>query len=384
MSGSVHSDDFADIAPDVWRATGAPRLNLFPSTSERIFRFNRVEGAFTGIAPSVDFRDLAPGVEAGGNVGWAWSEATVKGGAFVSYNGGPSTYALRAERSLPTTSDFEPPLSDNPGLGAILGSYDPYDYVDRRSALVSVTRVLRAVDVGLATFQFGVASDHSEQARLQRGLLSHQEFAPNPSAQDGRYAIGVADLELHPNVTGDYVQPGAGLRAHYEIGSGQLDWQRVELGLSARYYLGPVSVAAHADAGAALGESPPPQRIFELGGDQSLPGYAMDQFHGDYAALFRSFASYRFNLWKRPVHLVRSYFIPGLSPGVALSAQGGWTAFSSSARAAANPTFATTNGIRATVGGGVTLFSDVLHFGLARPVDRRAPWRLVGGFGASF
>ena len=384
QSGSVHSDDFADLAPDVWRPTGAPRLNLFPNSTTRLLRFNRVEGVFTGVAPSVDFRDLAPGLTAGGNVGWAWSEQTVRGGAFVSYQVGPSTYGLRAERTLPTTSDFMPPLSDDPGFGALLGSVDLYDYVDRRSALFSVTRVLRTVDVGLVTVQFGAAADRSEPTRLSHGVFSRRSFRANPHVEDGSYALGSADLELHPNVTGDYVQPGVGLRTHYEVGSGQLEWQRVELGLSGRYYVGPISLAAHADGGAVIGNHPPRQRIFELGGEGTLPGYEIDRFEGDYAALFRSFASYRFNIWKRPMHLWRNVFVPGVGPGLAVSAQGGWTAFASSARAAANPTAETTHGVRATVGGGVTLFSDAFHIGFARPVDQRAPWRFVGGFGASF
>ena len=43
-----------------------------------------------------------------------------------------------------------------------------------------------------------------------------------------------------------------------------------------------------------------------------------------------------------------------------------------------------TNGARATVGAGLTFFSDMVHVGLARPVDRAARWRLVGGFGTAF
>jgi hypothetical protein len=308
----------------------------------------------------------------------------MRGGAFASYRRGQSTYTVRAERALATTSDFLPALSQDPGFGAFLGSFDPYDYVDRRSALMSVTRVLGAVDVGLATLQFGAAADHSEPARLTHSPLSRVSFRPNAAVQNGSYALGSADLELHPNVTGDFVQPGLGVRAHYEIGSGQLDWQRVELGLSGRYYIGPISLAAHADVGAAIGDHVPQQRLFELGGQETLPGYDVNAFQGDYAALFRSFASYRFNRWKRPMHFFRNVFVPGVSPGLAISAQGGWTAFSSTASAAANPAAQTTQGVRATVGGGITLFGDAVHVGVARAVDRSAPWRFVGGFGAAF
>jgi hypothetical protein len=74
--------------------------------------------------------------------------------------------------------------------------------------------------------------------------------------------------------------------------------------------------------------------------------------------------------------------------------QGGWTALlSDAARAAvtelgagfsATPVSRATGGFRATLGLGMTFFSGALHVGFARPVDHRAPWRLVGGLGRSF
>jgi hypothetical protein len=395
QSGSVHSDDFLDMAPDVWRADGPPRLNMFPNATSRIVRFNRVEGPFTGIAPSVDFRSVAPGLSAGGYGGLAWAERTVRGGAFVSYKRAQWLWGVRAERALASTNDFALPLDDDPGFAALIGSIDNYDYVDRRRALISLTRIIGAVDVGLATVQFGVANDQGERARVSQGLFRGPSgFRPNRGVVDGSYAIGIADFEFHPNVTGDFVQPGIGARLHYEGASGNLDWQRMELALSARKYWGSVSIAMHADGGIVLGDHPPPQTLFELGGNELLPGYEYKQFAGDRAALFRSFASYRFSVWRRPIHFWRSYFLPGLGPGLAVSAQGGWTELSSlGARQAvlqlgdgwsATPVSQPTNGVRATIGAGVTLFSDLMHVGLARPVDRPAPWKFVAGFGATF
>lgn len=107
----------------------------------------------------------------------------------------------------------------------------------------------------------------------------------------------------------------------------------------------------------------------------------------------RTFASYRFDIWKRPIKFVRSIVLPALHPGVAVSAQAGWAELSSpGAIAAANalgvvdgePVSQATNGMRATVGGGLTFFSDLLHLGVARPVDRPAPWKFVFGFGTAF
>jgi hypothetical protein len=393
QTSSVHADDFQDMAPDSWRTDGPPRLALFPPTASRLFRFNRVEGLYTGLAPSIDFRSAVPGLTASGWGGWAWSEQTMRGGASLSYRRAQDTYDVRAERAIVSTNDFTPPFGDDPGFTALISNIDNYDYIDRRSATLSFTRFLGSVDGGVVTVQLGTARDGAEPARLARGLFpGGLKFLANRGATTGTYAHGVADVEVHPNVNGDFVEPGVGLRAHYEIGSGDLDWQRVELSLSARKYVGSISLAAHADGGFLLGANPPPQTLFELGGNEALPGYAYKQFAGDRAALLRTFASYRFHVWERPRHLWRSIYIPGVSPGVAMSAQGGWTELSSQGAVTASHQLVEgttqiaepTHGTRATIGGGITLFSGLLHVGLARPVDRPAPWKLAIGFGAQF
>jgi len=392
-TASVHSDDFIDMAPAVWRTDGPPRLVLFPNSITRILRFNRVEGAFTGVAPMVDFRSVAPGLRAGVHVGWAWTEATARGGASVDYTRGPSTLGVRAERLLASTNDFVPPLSEDPGFAALLSSIDDHDYVDRRISMLSWTRMLRTLDEGFIILQAGGGRDGCDRARLTRGLFGSDRFRLNRGVDPGSYGLTSVDLELHPNVTGDYVTPGIGLRAHYELASGELSWQRAELGLSHRAYFGSLSLATHADAGWVAGSSIPPQQLFELGGIETLPGYDYKVFAGDRAALVRTFASYRFKVFARPVHIWRNFMAPGLSPGIAASAQGGWAELSTaSARAAAlrlgvvdgQPVSQPTNGFRATVGAGLTLFADAVHVGVARPVDRPAPWKFVAGFGAQF
>src|SRR5581483_767602 len=93
-SASVHADDFDDLAPDVWRPNGPPRLDLFPNRTSRMFRFNRVEGLYLGLAPSVDFRSAAPGVTAGAFGGWAFTEKTARGGAYVKDQRGNDIFGL--------------------------------------------------------------------------------------------------------------------------------------------------------------------------------------------------------------------------------------------------------------------------------------------------
>jgi hypothetical protein len=155
-------------------------------------------------------------------------------------------------------------------------------------------------------------------------------------------------------------------------------------------------LAFHADGGAVLGGVIPPQSLFELGGNGALPAYHYKEFAGDRAALLRSFASYTFPIWRtpRPLPLLRGLVIPGLSPGIAAGVQAGWTGISSNAaRVAVNelgmgwstvPVSQETNGVRGSLGFGLTFLGGVAHAGVARPIDHTGPWRFVWGFGQSF
>ena len=394
QSGNVHADDFADMAPEAWRTDGPPRLNLFSTRASRYLRFNRVEGLFIGFEPTIDFRSAAPGLSAGVSAGWAFTEQTARGGAHVSLRRGKQLATIRAERTLESTNDFTLPLSDDPGLGAAISSLDNYDYVDRRTLSVGFTSIVGNAETAIASAQLGIGSDHAEPSRLHHGLLSTRAFEPNRGASSGNYTKATADFEWHPSVTGDFLRPGVGARLHYEIAGGELAWQRVEAGLAARRHLGKLSLVMHTDAGAAFGNSLPPQVLFELGGTESLPGYSYKEFVGDRAVVFRSFASYRLGIWERPIHMGRTLMLPGLSPGLVTSVEGGWSNLTTdAARRAANelgttdagdPVSRPTDRIRSTLGAGVSLFNDLLHVGAARPLDHNAAWRFSVGFGALF
>jgi hypothetical protein len=392
QTASVHADDFDDLAPDRWRTTGPPRLDLFPKNFDRVARYNRVEGAFIGISPSIDFRSALPGLEIGGHAGWAFTEKTARGGGFVTYRRGLNQYGAHVERALASTNDFVLPFSQDPGAGALLASVDDDDYLDRSTALLSLTHTFGTLDVGLVTLEAGAVRDRGEVARLAHGPLGTGHFRLNRGIDEGDYALASIDLEWHPNVNGDYVAPGLGAHLRHEIGRGDLDFERSELGLSARKYYGSFTFAAHIDAGLVTGDVPA-QQLFELGGDLTLPGYAYKQFAGDRAALFRSCLSRRFDVLKRPIR-IRNFYLPALDPGLGVSVQGGWTELSSVAARRAVTTLGlspdgsllstATDGVRATAGGGLTLFSDLLHIGLARPIDRGGRWKFTLGAGVAF
>jgi len=393
-TSEVTADDFDDLAPDKWKQTGGVRLDLAPTKTDNIIRYDRVEGLYTGIEANLRMRSVVPGLSVGSIIGWAWTEQTFRGGAHISLRRDPWTVGARAERMLATTNDFIEPLEpQSGGLAAMLGSVDDFDYVDRRVVAGSLTRVLGAVDRGLMTVQFGYGEDRGEQARLTHGLFGGGSFRLNRGVTEGTYALAVADLELHPNASGESLQPGIGAALHYEAGRGDLDWQRSEISLFGAKYMGPVTFAINSQAGVVRGSVIPPQQLFELGGGELLPGYSYKEFAGDHVALVRTSAFYFFPAWRSPHRLWRTLFIPGVGPGLAVGLQGGWTELSTDAARVAvgrlDPGSAilisrATGGFRATLGLGLTLFSGAAHFGFARPIDHQAGWRFVGGLGRGF
>ena len=395
MTASVTANDFDDFAPDAWKTTGAPRVDFAPATTDNLVRFDRVQGLYTGMEATLQLRDMAPGVTVGALAGYAWSEHTVRGGVHLSVARGPWTYGIRADRALPSTNDFVRPFEpQSAGLAGIVGSVDDFDYVDRKLAVGTLTHVFGSVDRALLTLQLGAGEDRVERARLSSGWIGGGTFLANRGALPGTYGIAVADAEYHPGLSGDFVQPGIGARLHLESARGELTWQRVEVSVAAREYLGPVSLTAEAQGGAVTGSVIPPQQLFELGGSATLPGYDYKQFAGDRAALFRGFAGYLLPIWRAPRRVWRTLFIPGLSPGFAVGVEGGYTQVSSAVASSAvvalgstasgAPLSSASDRIRATTGLGVTFFSGILHLGLARPIDHPAPWRFVIGGGPSF
>lgn len=397
------ASDFDDLAPDEWRASGAPRFEIAPTRFGEVFRFNRVEGAYTGFAASERFRDALPGVRAHAYGGWAWTEHAVRGGVSAVYTHGPTTLTARVERLLASTNDFVPPLEDGAdGFGALVGGYDEQDYVDRRIGAVGLTRYIGAAQDALVIMEVGPGDDRPEATRLGHSPLGGGQFRINRWSAPGHYLRSRATIELHPNVTGLYLDPGVGLVASYEEAAGTLNWQRAELTLATRQNIRDLVISSRAQAGVAWGKTLPPQQLFEIGGENALPGYAYKQFAGDRAAILGALAAYTFPVLRRPWRLVRTLMVPGLSPGIAAGIQGGWTEASTAAARTSmtqldpnalgclsftscpTPLSTVSGGIRATVDARLTFFAGLIGIGMARPVDRAEPWRLAFRFGQTY
>ena len=103
-TGGTHADDFLDVAPDSWRPTGPPIIRLRFQEPTDLFHYNRIEGAYTGVAGEVKLRDASPGLVARGNFGWAWAEQTVRGRVSVERQKAPGGHTCeRVGRSTSRT-----------------------------------------------------------------------------------------------------------------------------------------------------------------------------------------------------------------------------------------------------------------------------------------
>lgn len=399
ITEGMHSDDFQDIGPDRWRTTGSPRFDLAAPRAADVVHFNRVEGLFTGLGGKWSLRDAAPGVTVRANAGYAWAEQTVRGRVSVERTRGPWTLEARGGRSMDITNDFRVPFDSGNSLGAIFASIDPYDYVSRNFATLSVVR--RVGDRRwLARADVGYADDRWRPSQYVRGPLGGDAFRENRGVAEGGYVRSSATLEWHPDRAAEFVKPGLGARLFYERGDGTLSWQRAEVRVNGRKPVGPLVLIARGDAGIVTGSRIPPQQLFELGKYQNLPGYGDKEFAGSRAASLRGSAIYTSRYLRNPLRLGRNLWLPAINPGLSVGLQSGWTdAPNTAAREAMlglfpgydptllaswAPVSVTTGRVRASVSAGVRLFGNALFLGATRPVDQAAPWKALVGFGQTW
>jgi len=391
-TAAVHADDFDDVAPDGWRPTGRPRLDVQAERSSDVFHFNRVEGAYTGLGLTLRARDAAPGLMLRVVGGWAWSEGTVRGRVQGAWERGGWVWGARAGRALDITNDFRYAFDSGSTVAALLASTDDYDYVDRRSAVLSATRLVGGRTARVRV-EAGVGSDRGARARLERGLFKGDSgFRPNRGVGEGSYVRAGATWEYRPDVTAELMRPGVGALASYERGAGGLSWHRVEARVVGRRNWRRLTYAARADAGVVAGTSPPPQQLFELGQTQNLPGYDYKEFAGDQAAVVRLLAMYTTPYLGSPLRVRRRWVLPSPSPTLSAGVQAGWArasgagARASIARLTAGilaadgrpaPLPRPTDGALASVNVGLRFFGGSVFVGAARAVDRGERWRFT-------
>ena len=382
LSGDVNARDFDEYAPPSMVPTGEPRLTLSTRHFSQMFRINLVEPVFTGLGMTYDFGDTAPGMLLRVHGGYAWQETEWRGGAEVLHRGDAWEIGTRAERQLAHTNDFTGTFEPEPGVPPIIGA-DQFDYVDRRigSLFAGTTgdswmalrfEAARAGDRNVTRNVVPVDDPSSAPEPINASRLNRPAF-------EGDYWLGRASLYRNPSAGGLSLQPGLGLRLSWEGAVGDLDWQRVETGVSLRRMLGRFTLSGRADAGIVFSDSTPPQAMFELGTVADLPGFEHKAFTGDRAALGRVGVMYTLPIFNAPIRM-GSLWLPAPAPAPSVAVQVGWTD-------ARTETFAimqrfgweTSNGARAALDLRMRFFGGSVSIGAARPLDQDGEWRFVWG-----
>jgi len=395
-----------DLYPDRLQPDGPPQLTFRARDQYDVFRFNKVEGLYTGLSASWYARDLAPGLGVTGTAGYAWSEETWRGYLGAGLRRTTWRTNVGFGRLLDITNDFRSPFDSGSVWFPLLWSSDSYDYVDRHVARVAVERLLTPHGT-YVRLEAGAMRDAETGDSRRRGLF-FGPFIPNRVVDPGRYARVVATMEWNPDVQADITRERYGGSIRYELGAGDLDYQRAEAALITRYDAGHVVLIGRLYGGLLSG-TPPTQQLFEIGGTNNLPGYDYKAFAGDRAWIARGTAQYALPYLRSPFPFIAGFVMPAIAPELNFGVQTGMAwASDDQARAAVRrlgdkvdeetgapildpntgepvPVSVPTDKLRATASLGVRFLGGAVYVGVALPIDAtrdtRRNLRLVFGFG---
>ena len=402
----AQTEPLDDLYPDRLQPEGPPQWTFRARDSYDVFRFNKIEGFFTGLSASWYARDLAPGLAATGTAGYAWSEDTWRGYLAAAFRRPGWRANAGVGRLLDLTNDFRSPLDSGSVWFPLLWSSDDYDYVDRHVARVAVEKPLTARGT-YVRLEAGPVRDAALANSRRRGLF-FGPFIPNRVVDPGRYARIVAALEWNPDVQTDLTRERYGGSIRYELGTGDLDYQRTEAAFITRNDLGPIVLIGRLFGGLLTG-TPPTQQLFEIGSSQNLPGYDYKAFAGDRAWIARGTVQYPLPYLRSSFPLIAGFVVPAIAPELDFGVQTGMAwASDDQARAAVRrlgdkvdeetgqpiidpdtgepvPVSVPTEKLRATASLGFRFLSGAVYAGVALPIDAtrdtRRNLRFVFGFG---
>ena len=392
--------------PDRMRPDGPPRFAFRGGTSYDIFRYNKVEGLFTGLFMGWYARDAMPGLSVRSALGYAWSEETWRGYVGAGLRRGGWFTQAEWRRYIDPTNDFRSPFDSGGVWSPLFWSSDSYDYVDRRITRAAIERVLTPRGTSFR-LEVGAARDAETIKHREKGMF-FGPFRPNRIVDPGSYVRSIAHIEWNPDVQADLTRERFGGSLRYERADGDLDYQRTEAVLVARQPVRSVLLIGRLYGGAVTG-TVPTQQLFEIGSTQNLPGYDYKAFAGDRAWIARATAQYKVPVLRSPFPFVAGFVIPAIAPELDVGVQTGMAwASDDQARGAVRrlgdkvddatgevlidpetgapvPASVPTEALRATASLGFRLLSGAVYAGVALPIDAtrdtRRALRLVFGFG---
>ena len=323
-SNALDVSDFDDVR----NLLGPERTRVFvpaPRDSESVVRYNRIEGIYLGVPVTVAPGGDLSGLYLHGNAGYAFWEDVVRWNAAVGIDIGAAGLEVYGGRMLEVTNKFRNQFDATAVAAAF--ARDNWDYLDRLEA-----GAVGRIGIGkrnLLAVSAGYASDRAVQRNMSRAPFVEGYLRPNRGIYEGDYLHTMLVVDINPDVSPVFVKDGIGGRLIYEGGIGDLNFQRFEGRFIVRRDMGEYSLTVRAHAGITLGDSIPPQQLYELGGAVQLPGFEYKQFAGDQAALLRLRVSKALKFLQTPVVIGNGVALPALTPSVSIGLQGAWTRISS-------------------------------------------------------
>jgi hypothetical protein len=330
--------------------SGLPRLRIHFSGASSGLRFNRAEGVFTGAgisyAPSGSVR-----LELAG--GWAASAKHPAANAELR-TVGVRTTAFSARAYLNELRDIGLQPGAPGAFNTLAAAFTGRDYLDPYFA--SGGRVQLEHRFGAAWISqaraFVEQNDSASLVRSKSLTGSGGEFRPVRAIAAGTLTGGA--VAFTREATQDSERTWSG-EVSVEAGTLRGDtYIRPLAQLTATTHSMTLAFGARLSgtAGVVFGDVPA-QKLFLIGGRETLPGYR-----------YRSFGGTRFALVQ--TEATRELFGPWLTARAAAS--GGWTDAPLDALPAAW-NVARTGGLKSSVSAGVGLFSDILRIDLARGLN---------------
>ena len=401
----AQTEPLDDLYPDRMQPTGPPRWSFRARNDYEVFRFNKVEGLYTGLSVSWLARDRVPGLSVVGTAGYAWSEETWRGyvGAGLRRHGWIMTAAVA--RLLDLTNDFRSPLDSGAVWSAIWWSADDYDYLERRVARLTAENLLTPMGIHVR-LELGFVRDTGVVQHRKQGIF-FGPFRPNRIVDPGQSVRSIALVEWNPDIHADLTRERFGGGVRYERADGDLDYQRVEGVFIARQNVRSLLFIERLYGG-LVGGTVPTQQLFEIGSTQNLPGYDYKAFAGDRAWIARGTVQYAIPTLRSPIPIITGFVIPPLAPDLVMGVQTGMAwASNDQARDAVRrlgdkvdsntgevvidletgqpvPVSVPTEALRATASFGLRLLGGSVYLGVALPIDAthdmRKGLRFVYGF----
>lgn len=322
-----HTSDFFDLDARRPILIGKSRFVFFQSTyDEDRLRFNRVEGIYTGLPVTYIPGDRLRNAFFHVNAGVAWWTGSIKYDASAGWDNGTTRLELEGGRFLSVTNKFRNQF-DSYAMGALF-SRDNWDYVDRYKVMLRVVQRLSTTRGSRFVIEGGWTQDKA----LERVLDTDPwvgYLRPNRGIYTGSYFRTLATLDINPDISALFVRQGWGFRAVYDGGVGDLKYSRLQARVVGRKDFSRAYIVGVIQAGTTLGDSIPPQQLFEVGGAVGLPGYEYKQFAGNRGMLARVRLTLPIPLFTLGAGAInKALAIPRSLPSISFGYQGAYTRIS--------------------------------------------------------